>query len=89
MKYTIQFKSTTQHANADALSRLPLQSQIRGEESEAEHVSCFNVSQTGYLPLTAKQLQAATRKDPLLSRVFNFVKNGWPERCTDVNLQPY
>ncbi len=39
-------------------------------------------------PITATQIRAWTRKDPLLARVFKFVKEGWPETSTE-DLKPF
>ena len=89
LNYTIEFKRTQDHANADALSRLPRKSKLRGEESEVEHSSCFNISQIEALLVTASQLGRATRKDPILSRVMQHTHQGWPPKCPDATLQPY
>ena len=89
LSYTIEFKRTQDHTNADALSRLPRKSKLRGEESEVEHASCFNVSQIEALPVTASQLGRATRKDPILSCVMQHMRQGWPLKCPVATLQPY
>lgn len=64
--YEIVFKSTVAHANADALSRLPLPGTTPKEEG-AEAVSVLNIGQIQVLPVTAAQLKNATRRDPVLS----------------------
>ena len=63
--YEILFRSTTEHSNADGLSRLPLNC-ISTEGSSVEP-SLFNVSQLDSLPVTATHLATATRTDLLLS----------------------
>ena len=50
--------------------------------------SVFNVAQIDTLPVTVKQLKAATRHDPLLSKVLLYTKCGWPSTVLKV-LQPY
>ena len=40
------------------------------------------------LPVTVRQLRAATGSDPILSKVFRYVRSGWP-REIPAHLQPY
>ena len=40
-------------------------------------------------PITAKDIGKATLLDPVLSRVFDLVMTGWPEKCEEENLKPY
>ena len=54
--YDIEYKPTSQHANADSLSRLPLQS----TESSEDVVNVFNVAQVEALPLTSQQIARKT-----------------------------
>ena len=63
--YDIQFKPTAAHSNADGLSRLPLHT-VRANGPLLDP-SIFNVQQLGSLPVTAMQLAATTRTDPILS----------------------
>jgi len=64
-KYTIQYRSTKAHANADALSRLPLKS--TGSNECTSDADLFNVCQIEALPITSLQLKQATSRDPVLS----------------------
>ena len=41
------------------------------------------------LPVTARNIAAATRKDPVLARVYDFTLHGWPQALDDSVLQPY
>lgn len=50
-RYRIQFSNTKEHANADGLSRLPLQV-APGPELSVE-AACFNVGQIEALPVSA------------------------------------
>ena len=73
-KYDIKVRATRNHANADSLSRLPLaQVDIKGDNPEA---SIFIVSQLYSLPVTASQVQNATKTDPDLRQVWNFAREG-------------
>ena len=84
-QYDIEFRSTQKHANADALSRLPLSGTGPAISKEA---ALFNLVQIGSLPPSAKQLQEATAKDPLLAKVLHHVTRGWPA-VVEPALQPF
>lgn len=77
--YNIEFRPTGAHANADGLSRLPL---------ECDHWpdtgSDFTVGQVQALPVTSSVVETATRQDPVLSKVYRFVKEGWPCKVAEV-----
>ena len=83
--YSIKFRSTCAHANADGLSRLSLGTQ------HAPALSCnysFAVGQIQALPVTAEQVASATRTDVVLSKVYNYVTQGWPS-IVEEETQPY
>ncbi|CAC5416982.1 unnamed protein product [Mytilus coruscus] len=40
-------------------------------------------------PVTSRQIKSWTRKDPILSRVMNYVLQGWPASNADDDLGPY
>ena len=77
-QYDIVYRDTKSHANADALSRLPL-------HCLEEHTSCvgasyiFNMTQIESLPITSSQLENATRYDPILGKVLHYTRYGWPD----------
>ena len=83
--YTIRFRSTQGHANADSLSRLPLKTDDTEQESES---SLYNLSQLDTLPVTSLQIQQSTVKDPVLSKVWRYTRDGWPTIIPD-DLLPY
>ena len=85
-QYSIQFKRTQDHANADGLSRLPLDGEPSVEATT--DATCFNLGQIDTLPLTATQLSEATRSDPELGRVLAYTRSGWPEQFGP-ELQPF
>ena len=78
------YRISTDHATADALSRLPC-----GDSKEGEEPSLCQGKFTDSLPISAKDIQQDTGKDPLLLRVLSFVLNGWPEVCDTEELKPY
>ena len=86
-QYEILFKPTAQHANADGLSRLPLQS-TASPDPDIVAASCFNMSQIASLPITAQKVATATRSDPLLSKVITYVREGWPN-SPGSDLKPF
>ena len=84
--FDVEFKPTKTHANADMLSRLPIQDVSADEPINAifeTHINC--------LPITLRQLQEATKEDRVLNEVVKFLSTGiWPT-AHDVNneLRPY
>ena len=71
------------HANADSLSRLPMQ-----EEDESEvAATMFKVSLMDGLPITASDMAAATTKDAILSQVLQYTLEGWPQKGVSDNLK--
>ena len=64
------------HANADGLSRLPLSESRETTLITSAEPSIFNVSQIEALPVTAVQIETATRNDLLLSKVLLYTRNG-------------
>ena len=73
-EYTLKFRTTTKHANADALSRLPLPVVPKPSNVPPELVLLTENS-----PVTAHDIKVWTRRDNELARVFQFVAQGWPE----------
>ena len=39
----------------------------------------FNIAQLDALPVCSSEVIATTRVDPQLSKIFQYVKKGWPE----------
>ena len=81
--YDITYRRSEEHSNADFLSRAP--TNVATENLELD-VNYFTY--TNDLPITAKEIGSATMKDPVLSRVKDFVMHGWPGKV-DANLEPY
>ena len=85
-RYNIEFKPTLAHANADGLSRLPLKHQVA--TGNPPDPAVFNVQQLNVLPVTARQLAAATCTDPVLGRVLRYTRAGWPPEVGE-ELKPF
>uniref|UniRef100_A0AAV2JT00 Uncharacterized protein n=1 Tax=Knipowitschia caucasica TaxID=637954 RepID=A0AAV2JT00_KNICA len=75
-RYKIEFKSTLNHANADGLSRLPLDT-ATGTKGDKESVAMFTLMQIESLAVTAEMIERETRKDATLSQVYKATQTGW------------
>ncbi|KAK9700560.1 Integrase zinc binding domain [Popillia japonica] len=71
--YNIKYKNTKLHANADALSRLPISSTSIHDYDVCD---CFEISQIEKLPITVKELEAETVKDENLKQLLTALKLG-------------
>ena len=85
-EYKLVFRRTTAHANADALSRLPVQGEPSKEVEEPELV--LLAEHLADSPVTAQDIRSWTRRDPKLSKVLLHVQQGWPNEG-DPDLEPY
>lgn len=85
--YTIQYKEGSQNANADALSRLPLPEIPASTPVPGETILLMELLEM--TPINAEQVKNWTRRNPVLAKVLKFVKQGWPHKCPDADLQPY
>ena len=77
--YKIEYKSTTQHCNADGLSRLPIQ-QKELEEMGVDSSEVFHATQFVPLPVTCKAVARETRRVPVLARAHESIVKGWTAR---------
>ena len=83
--YSIRYRSTKDHGNADGLSRLPLPPTTDGAEVEVRDALVRLIDS---LPVDASELSAAIRRDPLLSSVHRYQRHGWPKKLSE-ELQHY
>jgi hypothetical protein len=85
--YTIEYRKTSDHGNADALSRLPTgkDTQFDGEESEEdkEMVCAIEAVSNKVRPTDQTSLQRESAKDPVLSKVLRYTREGWPPKKTE------
>lgn len=83
--YKIRYIPSKENVTADALSRLPIEIENDNEDAiyQIENLIVEN------LPITHKQISNATRRDPVLSKVLQFVSTGWPNYVNDEKLKPY
>lgn len=85
--YTLTFRPTEKHIDADAMSRLPLATQY---DPPSEYSSCNYFSTT--TSVTADAIRKATERDVILSKVLLYTRHGWPTNHADSeapSLQPY
>ena len=78
-QYEIEYRNYAEHANADAFSRL-VQASLEEQEEEEE---VYLISYLEELPVAAQDIADATRKDPVLARVYNLTLHGWPQALDD------
>ena len=85
-EYAITYEPGAKMANADALSRLPLPEEPVDTPLPGDLVLMFDMLSTS--PVHAAQIRSWTNKDPLLSRVWENVRRGWPT-ATEAAMGPY
>ncbi|KAK9752562.1 hypothetical protein QE152_g4126 [Popillia japonica] len=71
--YNIKYKNTKLHANADALSRLPISSTRIHDYGVCD---CFEISEIEKLSITVKELEAETVKDEKLKQILTALRLG-------------
>ena len=85
--YTLEYRPGSGNANADGLSRLPLDAR-NGEVSQV--VSSVCMMELVKAPVTQSDLRRATRTDPVLGVVLNKILEGWgAQAAASDDLWPY
>ena len=75
--------------HADAMSRLPLNDPERDEVPLPAEV-VFLLQTLDYSPITSEQIRIMTRRDPVLSKILDYVTTGaWHTNCVYSNLSAY
>ena len=82
------YRSTTQHGNVNAMSRLPLLKSPREIPDPAEWVLLIEGLKDSPISSALAQIRTWTRRDSLLSQVLLCVQQGWPTVVTE-ELKPY
>ena len=70
--YQVEYRLSTEHGNADALSRLPCNNSPLKEEAELYFFSGLEE-----LPVDAKDICRESRRDPVLARVLERLGRAW------------
>jgi hypothetical protein len=81
--YTVEYRKGSELCHVDYLSRAPLSS----DESFEMEVNYFSIVDD--LPVTADEIARETSRCPILSKVRDYVKFGWPKHVSDVDIEPY
>ncbi|XP_043063527.1 uncharacterized protein K02A2.6-like [Drosophila ficusphila] len=86
-KFDIQYRSTSAHGNADALSRLPVGTD---PDFDKEEEACHTVVEVS-TPINSELICNHMDRDELLKQVLQYVSVGWPEKLQPGNeaLLPY
>ena len=91
--YTIEYRPTKQHGNADALSRLPVGPDLSfdGEEgdNDVDTVCTIRTISSQLQPYSRNQLKDSTNKDPVISEVKRYVREGWPQHIDRPEVQEF
>ena len=85
-EYTITGRSTLEHANADAVSRLPLPDVP--EETSVPPELVLMVETLNDSPVSPTQIARWTQQDKTLSRALLYTRQGWPDKV-DADLKPF
>jgi len=85
-EYELVYRPGTSIANADALSRLPLKEIVEVPVVEPV-INLIQHPEEG--PVIANMIKEATKTDPVMSRVLQYVLQQWPEKSRNVELMPF
>ena len=85
-EYSLFFRDTQSHSNANALSRLPLS--IAPEEEDPPPEVILLMKHLAESPVTSRDIRVGTQQDPVLSSVLRNVRQGWPN-SPDSALSPF
>ena len=86
--YEIEFKSSTDVATADALSRLPLPYQR--DSSMEEKIFYVADQKLNSHPVSAVSIARETSRNPTMAQALLLTQNGWPAKIsTNPQLEPY
>ena len=78
--YTIEYRKSAEHGNADALSRLPVGPDVTfdAEEGEADVDITIKTISLQLNPMDQGVLAKESSKDPVIARVMRYTREGWP-----------
>jgi hypothetical protein len=84
-QYDIQYHCSEDHANCDLLSRLPIKSNENNDECKDQDVYYSEVMDEH--PISNHDIAMITSTDPVLSKVYDYTMNGWPNYVQEPELQ--
>lgn len=85
--FTIEYIKGSDNKVADMLSRHAVKENNK-ESNVNEDCNYLNLIITQGIPIDAKKIAIETRKEPILSKVYDYLKNGWPEEPNE-QIKPY
>ena len=81
-EYDLEYRKTKDHANADALSRLPSEGDVKFDKEESKQdvdiVCTIKLLSRQVAASDSETLRKKTAKDPVRSQVVRIVREGWP-----------
>ena len=85
-EYSLAWRRSEQHSNADALSRLSIKEIPQRTTTPTEVV--LMVEGLSDAPVTANNIATWTRRDPVMSEVLDYILKGWPSQVKE-EIKPY
>lgn len=89
--FDIKYVQSQANANADCLSRLPVNvKDFLCESEDINYVGTYlQYIQENEIPVDFNKIRQETNKDSLLKKVLGYVLYGWPKDITSDELKPY
>lgn len=84
--YTLEYRRTQDHGNADGLSRLPMP--VTRKEAEVPG-DVLLLEAVQFPPVNAVDVARETSKDPHLSTVMQWIRHGWPQEYLSEEYHVY
>lgn len=84
--YRLEYRAGSLNGNADCLSRLPISVQEQDVTPNSNRIHMMNLVDA---PVTVAAVRLETRRDPTLSRVYEYILNGWSRCIPDTAMKPY
>ena len=79
--YELIFKFGRKHGNSRSMSRLPFQSDDCEESSVLENYVLM--TELCYSPTTSENVARYSAQDPIIAKVMDYIKNGWPAKIEE------
>ncbi len=80
--YKIEYRRTSSHGNADALSRLPSGPDATFDKEEAGEDSSTICTIQMISPADPEALVKESKDDPVLSTLMTYIQHGWPKEAS-------
>ena len=89
--YKVKYQASDKHGNADAFSRLLLDTYDGGSDEIHDTVCLLEQQQLSNLPIKPTDIQRETISDPILSKVYNFTVCGWQSSIKSIpdDVKPF